>query len=232
MRATAKMFSSSFPICATRRAKPSSLRPMIPLSLHTLIARFALWMARLRRLMPLAGESRNESLDVLQLYNALLVAWGPAYYPGCLLCSGCVMAIVALQLVGLMINNALTGNVRDANGGDIAVFSRTRPFTPADLSYFDQLKRNGTITNYTAAASATGSLKNAATINDSFDIAVVDPATFPVVTPPTFVTPSNGSISSLLNGNKVIVDTTFADQFNKKVGDSFDVHAGTRGSER
>ena len=142
-----------------------------------------------------------------------------------------VMAIVALQLVGLMINNALTGNVRDANGGDIAVFSRTRPFTPADLSYFDQLKRNGTITNYTAAASATGSLKNAATINDSFDIAVVDPATFPVVTPPTFVTPSNGSISSLLNGNKVIVDTTFADQFNKKVGDSFDVHAGTRGSE-
>ena len=29
-----------------------------------------------------------------------------------------VMAIVALQLVGQMINNAFTGNVRDANGGD------------------------------------------------------------------------------------------------------------------
>src|SRR6516225_12011066 len=67
-----------------------------------------------------------------------------------------VMAIVALQLVGLMVNNALTSNVRDANGGDIAVSSSTRPFTPGDLSYFDQLKTNGTITNYTAVTNATG----------------------------------------------------------------------------
>ena len=36
-----------------------------------------------------------------------------------------VMAIVALQLVGQMINNAFTSNVRDANGGDIAVTSQT-----------------------------------------------------------------------------------------------------------
>ena len=35
-----------------------------------------------------------------------------------------VMAIVSLQLVGQMINNAFTGNVRDANGGDIAVTSQ------------------------------------------------------------------------------------------------------------
>src|ERR1700730_7363404 len=70
-----------------------------------------------------------------------------------------VMAIVALQLVGLMINNAMTANVRDANGGDINVTTGigSRAFTQSDLSYFDQLKRNGTITNYTAFSSLTGS---------------------------------------------------------------------------
>ncbi len=54
-----------------------------------------------------------------------------------------VMAIVALQLVGLMINNALTGDVRDANGGDISVTSNTRPFTPADLSDAAHIRRPG-----------------------------------------------------------------------------------------
>src|SRR5215471_13369899 len=67
-----------------------------------------------------------------------------------------VMAIVALQLVGLMINNALTSNVRDANGGDIAVTSMTKPFTTDSLSYFDQLKSQGTITGYTALINASG----------------------------------------------------------------------------
>src|SRR5579875_3880185 len=62
-----------------------------------------------------------------------------------------VMAVVALQLVGLMVNNALTANVRDANGGDINVSSGagSRAFTQSDLSYFEGLKKNGTITNYT-----------------------------------------------------------------------------------
>ena len=81
-----------------------------------------------------------------------------------------VMAIVALQLVGLMINNALTSNVRDANGGDVAVSSQTRPFTPDDLSYFSQLKNNGTITSYTAVTSATGSTSNTTSITNSFTV--------------------------------------------------------------
>ncbi len=135
-----------------------------------------------------------------------------------------VMAIVALQLVGLMINNALTSNVRDANGGDISVTSNTKPFRTSDLSYFDQLKSNGTITNYTAFGSSTGALGNAASITSNFTVDVVDPATYPVVTPPTFVTPSNGSIASLLTSGNGIVDTTFANQFNKKVGDTVTVH--------
>ncbi len=142
-----------------------------------------------------------------------------------------VMAIVALQLVGLMINNALTSNVRDANGGDINVTSNTKPFTTSDLSYFDQLKSNGTITNYTAYGSSTGALGNSASITSNFAVDVVDPATYPVVTPPSFVTPSNGTIASLLTSGNGIVDTTFANQFNKKVGDTVTVHgsANTNG---
>ncbi len=145
-----------------------------------------------------------------------------------------VMAIVALQLVGLMVNNALTSNVRDANGGDVAVSSRTRPFTPDDLSFFSQLKNNGTITNYTAVTSATGSTSNSASVTNTFTVRSVDPHTFPIVTPPTFINPSNGSISSLLTGNGVIVDKVFADQYSKKVGDTLTVHVGSRtgGNER
>ena len=48
-----------------------------------------------------------------------------------------VMAIVSLQLVGFMINTAFTSNVRDVNGGDIAVTSHNQPFRQSDLSYFD-----------------------------------------------------------------------------------------------
>src|SRR5579883_1998682 len=63
-----------------------------------------------------------------------------------------VMAIVALQLVGLMINGAMTANVRDANGGDINISAGlgARAFTPSDLSFFEHLKSSGTITGYTA----------------------------------------------------------------------------------
>ena len=145
-----------------------------------------------------------------------------------------VMAIVALQLVGLMVNNALTSNVRDANGGDVAVTSQTRPFTSDDLSFFSQLKNNGTITNYTAVTSATGSTTNSTSVTNSFSVLSVDPSSYPIVTSPTFVNPGNGSISGLLTGNGVIVDTVFADQYGKKVGDTLTVHVGSRtgGNER
>src|SRR5579885_2870791 len=85
-----------------------------------------------------------------------------------------VMAIVALQLVGEMINGALPGNVRDANGGDLAVTSQSAPFNSSDLSFFDQLKSNGTITNYTAFYATNGSNGFASSITQSFQLLVVD----------------------------------------------------------
>ena len=138
-----------------------------------------------------------------------------------------VMAIVALQLVGLMINNALTSNVRDANVGDVAVTSFTKPFTTSDLNFFDSLKSNGTITNYIALSSSRGVLSNAARLSSKFSILAVDPATYPLVTPPTFVDPPDRSIATRLVGNQAIVDTILADQFNKKVGDTLTVHGSS-----
>src|SRR5229473_2476375 len=136
-----------------------------------------------------------------------------------------VMAIVSLQLVGLMINNAFTANVRDANGGDIAITSNTKPFVQSDLASFGRLKSEGIITNYTALANADGSTSSAAA-GSEFSIEAVDPHSFPVVTPPTFKDPANGNIEALLVNNGVIVDTIFADRHNKKVGDEIDIHAG------
>lgn len=136
-----------------------------------------------------------------------------------------VMAIVALQAVGQMINEAFTGNVRNANGGDIAVNAATVPLKQSDLAFFDTLKHQGTITDYTAIMTAQGSIGLSASTRDSFSLHVVNPNTFPVVTPPTFTTPSDGSIAHLLKNNQVVVDQNFADQFHKHVGDRLDVHA-------
>ncbi|HEY6411907.1 MAG TPA: ABC transporter permease, partial [Ktedonobacteraceae bacterium] len=130
-----------------------------------------------------------------------------------------VMAIVSLQLVGLMINVAYTGDVRDANGGDVAVYPSI-PFTQHDLSFFDQLKSDGTIVNYTALENFYGSLSLAKGARSFFSIKAVDPHNFPVVTPPTFLTPKDGSVSSLLKNGQGIVTGAFLDQYNKKIGDT------------
>src|SRR6266702_4058894 len=139
-----------------------------------------------------------------------------------------VMAIVALQLVGQMINNAFTSDVRDANGGDIAVSANSQPFKQSDLSFFDKLKSDGTITSYTPIITSSGSTAITTSLRQTFTVEAVDPQTFPVVTPPTFTAPSDGKFSALLTNNQVVVTQSFVDQYNKKVGDSFDVRAGSR----
>ncbi len=139
-----------------------------------------------------------------------------------------VMAIVALQLVGSMLQSSLTTNTRDTNGGDIAVTAQSVPLNASELSYFAQLKSNGTISNYTAVTSANGSLSAAASSFQAFSVEAVDPNNYPVVSQPTFVTPSNGSVSTLLMHNQVIVTQNFLDNFHKKVGDSLTVFIKTQ----
>ena len=66
-----------------------------------------------------------------------------------------VLAIVSLQLVGNMVNQGLTSNVREGNGGDISVAQRSHAITAGPVSVFDQLKSQGTITQYTAVSGHT-----------------------------------------------------------------------------
>ena len=135
-----------------------------------------------------------------------------------------VMAIVALQLVGQMINNAFTSNVRDANGGDIVVSSQNAIFRQSDLSFFGKLQGDGTITNYTPVINLNGST-NFSSLREVFGIKVVDANRFPVVTPPTFIKPVDGTVSALLKNNQVLVTQSFIDQYHHKIGDTLLVHA-------
>jgi putative ABC transport system permease protein len=136
-----------------------------------------------------------------------------------------VMAIVALQLVGVMINNAFTGNVRDANGGDIAIRSQ-QPFTTSDLKYFATLKKDGSITDYTPMITSQATTGATASQRQSFfSLRIINPQHYPAatVTPPSFVEPANGTLATLMKNSGVVVTQAFMDQYHKKIGDSLDI---------
>src|SRR6266571_7855560 len=60
-----------------------------------------------------------------------------------------VMAIVALQLVGLSVNAALTSNIVEANGGDLRLEALSAvPLRQRDLAPLEQLKQQGRISDY------------------------------------------------------------------------------------
>ncbi|GHO52444.1 ABC transporter permease [Ktedonobacter robiniae] len=135
-----------------------------------------------------------------------------------------VMAIVALQLVGLMINNAFTSNVRDANGGDIAVTSNNQPFNGDDLKFFDTLKKDKVISNYTPVVNAQASSGSGSiSLRQSFSVRVVDPKVYPLGTPLSVKDPKNATVVDLLQNKQIIVTQAFVDQYHKKVGDELDV---------
>jgi ABC-type antimicrobial peptide transport system permease subunit len=137
------------------------------------------------------------------------------------------MAIVALQLVGVMMQNSFTTNVRAMNGGDISVTAQSKPISSSDLAFFDQLKSDGTISNYTAVSEANGGLSAVTPSFQAFHVDAVDPAHYPLVAAPDFVTPSNGLVSNLLSNNQAIVTQDFSDRYGKKLNDSFDVYIKT-----
>ena len=135
-----------------------------------------------------------------------------------------VMSIVALQLVGYMLQHSFTSNVRDTNGGDIAVTTQSVPLKASDLSFFAHLKSNGTITNYTAITSVNGFVSAVAPSSQAFTVEAVDPHNYPLVSQPTFTTPSNGNIATLLSNNQVVVTQNFLDTYHKQVGNSLNVY--------
>lgn len=138
-----------------------------------------------------------------------------------------VMAVVALQLVGVMLQHSLTANVRDTNGGDIAVTTPGVPLKASDLAFFDQLKHAGTISNYTAIITASAGLTATPTSIQAFTMEAVDPGNYPLVSPPKFIAPQDGGVAHLLANDQVIVTQNFLDRYQKHLGDSFDVYVKT-----
>src|SRR5215471_12971816 len=91
-----------------------------------------------------------------------------------------VLAIVSLQLVGNMVNNGLTSNVREGNGGDISL-----------LSYFDTLKSEGKIDDYTAMVETRSQAVNKNGDTQFFITRAIDPNKFPLAGSPVFRDPSD-----------------------------------------
>ncbi|MGH2510824.1 MAG: ABC transporter permease, partial [Ktedonobacteraceae bacterium] len=101
-----------------------------------------------------------------------------------------VMAVVSLQLVGAMLQNSLVSNVRVNNDGDIVLNTPSSPLKLTDLAFFEQLKKSGTITNYSAIIDTHGSLNATAPSAQAFEIEAVDADHFPLVSQPNFAQPS------------------------------------------
>ncbi len=134
-----------------------------------------------------------------------------------------VMAIVALQLVGISINQALTTNVVQANGGDVSLSTIGSAFRQTDIDKVTALKTSGQITDYATANGISGQilLDNGDIVNP--DLVGVSP-NFPLVGDATYLKPSGGlNTHNLLTGNHVVMDSGTYDAIQAHIGDIFNV---------
>lgn len=135
-----------------------------------------------------------------------------------------VMAIVALQLVGLSVNEALTTNVTQANGGDISVSTVNTPLNQSAVDKVSALKQNGQITDYATAYDITNcqiTLPDGSVVNP--DLIGVS-SNFPLVGDANYLKPSsNLNTHSLLKGNDVAIDSGTYDALNAHIGESINV---------
>jgi predicted lysophospholipase L1 biosynthesis ABC-type transport system permease subunit len=130
-----------------------------------------------------------------------------------------VLVIVALQLVSLMVNSALTGNVRAFNGGDLAVHSESAGITDAQLGYFANLAKQGAITAYSPVADG-DSTTTTTTGLQRVVFWSVDPATFPLAGTLPFITPTGGSLPALLQGRGAVMTDSLLQRLQVHVGDT------------
>jgi putative ABC transport system permease protein len=134
-----------------------------------------------------------------------------------------VMAIIALQLVGLSVDSALIGNIIAVNGGDIRLSSDLSPLRPRDLPYLNQLKRQGRITDYATAYDAGGSITQPSGPEVAFDFYGVS-SNFPLVGQPNFAAPAhNLTLQDVLRGNDVAVSSLVYDELHAQIGNVYHV---------
>jgi predicted lysophospholipase L1 biosynthesis ABC-type transport system permease subunit len=130
-----------------------------------------------------------------------------------------VLVIVALQLVSLMVNAALTGNVRAFNGGDLAVHSESAGITGAQLGYFAGLEQQGVITTYSPVADGDSTTTTSTGLQRVLFWSV-DPAAFPLAGTLPLVTPTGGSLPALLQGGGAVMTDSLMRRLQVRVGDT------------
>ncbi len=134
-----------------------------------------------------------------------------------------VMAIVALQLVGLSVNSALIGNIVEANGGDIRLNAELAPLRQKDLAFLDRLKQQGRITDYATAYDPGGSIALPAGGEESFSFIAVS-SNFPLVGQADFIAPSTSlTIQSVVHGRNVAMSSTVFKDLNAHIGSVYEV---------
>jgi putative ABC transport system permease protein len=136
-----------------------------------------------------------------------------------------VLAVVSLQLVGNMVNHALTDNLRAANGGDLYVWSAAGELPASDLAAFARLKSEGILTNYSAVSDINAGMSERLGAEHSLQIWAVDPANFPLAGTPHFADPENGRLSTLLHDRQVVVTQSLLTTLGAHVGDALTVHS-------
>ncbi len=138
-----------------------------------------------------------------------------------------VMAIVALQLASLMVSNNLTGNVRQANGGDLSARNDVIPFQQQDIAYFRGLVRSGKATGVTALTTESGTVYHGDQTYPAAIGIVADPAHYPLVGQPSFANPTGGDMHRLLAApDNMIVSADVAKNLGVGIGGQVTVSDG------
>jgi ABC-type antimicrobial peptide transport system permease subunit len=116
------------------------------------------------------------------------------------------MTIVGLRLVGGMVEDALVGNARRLNGGDVSVRTTTTPLVEQDLAIFADLRERGKITAYTAALFDDTQVTRPNGKRLFIQVRVVNPAAYPPLGPPPLAQTAGGDFRALLAepGNAVV----------------------------
>src|SRR5438132_4585669 len=134
-----------------------------------------------------------------------------------------VMAIVALQLVSLSVNQALIGNIVEANGGDLRLNANVTPLRQRDLTVLNQLKQQGRITDYATSYDAGGSITLPTGDQETFSFIAIS-NNFPLVGQANFIAPShNLTIQQIVNGTNVAMSSIVYQSLHAHIGSTFQV---------
>ncbi len=134
-----------------------------------------------------------------------------------------VMAIVGLQLVGISVNQALLGNIIEANGGDIRLNVDIAPLRQRDLAFFDKLKQQGRTTDYATSFDPGGSITLPSSAEESFAFVAVSP-NFPLIGQASFVAPSTDlALQSVVQGQNVAMSSTVFNDLGAHIGSVYRV---------